>query len=86
MSERNFQLPNGKNISLNANVIYISVSEFADMLIKNVSSFRKRLSDIHENTGLPIVLVVEDLDTIIKETNSESDPISQGLTTFFEGV
>jgi hypothetical protein len=86
MSERKFKLPNGKNITLNANVIYISVSEFADLLVKNVSSFRKRLSDIHENTGLPIVLVVEDLDTIIKETNNESDPVSQGLTTFFEWV
>ena len=41
--------------------------EFADLLVKSASSFRKRLSDIHENTGNPIILIIEDIDTIVKE-------------------
>ncbi|MFZ4461195.1 MAG: AAA family ATPase [Patescibacteria group bacterium] len=86
LAERKYTLPNGKDITLNANVLNIGVSEFADMLVKSVSGFRKRLSDIHENTGLPIILIVEDIDTIIKEVGTESDPVSQALTTFFEGV
>ena len=60
--------------------------EFAELLVKSVSGFRKRLSDIHENTGLPIILVIEDIDTIVKESGADSDPVSQAMTTLFEGV
>ena len=58
--------------------------EFADLLVKSVSGFRKRLSDIHENTGRPIILVIEDIDTIVKEQWLDSDPVSQAMTTLFE--
>jgi len=58
--------------------------EFIDLLTKSASSFRKRLSDIHENTGKPIVLIIEDIDTIVKENDTESDPVSQAITTLFE--
>jgi Cdc6-like AAA superfamily ATPase len=84
LSTREFTLPNGKNIHLNANVININVSEFAELIVKSASGFRKRLSDLHENTGLPIILVIEDLDTLIQEDGIKSDPISQALTTCFE--
>ncbi len=84
IGEREYVLPNGKQIHLEANVINIGLMEFADLLVKSISGFRKRLSDIHENTGLPIILIIEDIDTIIKERGSESDPVSQALTTLFE--
>jgi len=33
---------------------------------------------------MPIVLVIEDIDTIVKEQGTDSDPVSQGITTLFE--
>lgn len=86
ISERKYILPNWETIHLEANVININIMEFADLLLKSSSSFRKRLSDIHENTWRPIILVIEDIDTIIKENWLESDPVSQALTIIFEGV
>lgn len=57
------------------------------MLLKSLSAFRKRLSDIHENTWIPIILIIEDIDTLLTgEKGTQSDPLSQALTTFFEGV
>lgn len=86
ISEREYKLPNGEIIHLEANIINIGILEFSDLLVKSVSAFRKRLSDIHENTGKPIILVIEDIDTIIKEQGLDSDPVSQAMTTLFEGV
>lgn len=86
MSEKEYVLPNNKTIHLDANVIHVSIGEFAEMLLKSVSSFRRRLSDIHENTKKPIILVIEDIDTIVKEQGTDSDPVSQAMTTIFEGV
>ena len=86
LAERNYTLKNGKNIQLEANVINIGIMEFADLLVKSVSGFRKRLSDIHENTWYPIILVIEDIDTIVKEVWRDSDPVSQAMTTLFEWV
>ena len=85
--ERKYILPtNGEKIDFEAIVINVWITEFADLLVKSVSGFRKRLSDIHENTGIPIVIVIEDIDTIVKEDWLNSDPISQALTTLFEWV
>lgn len=86
LAEREYTINNNKKIHLEANVINIGIMEFAELLVKSVSSFRKRLSDIHENTWLPIILVIEDIDTIIKEAWIDSDPVSQALTTLFEWV
>lgn len=86
ISESKYELPNWEKINLEAVVINISVMEFADLLVKSSSEFRKRLSDIHENTWKPIILVIEDIDTIIKEEGMQSDPISQAMTTMFEWV
>lgn len=86
ISERTYTLPNGQEIHLEANVINIGLMEFADLLVKSVSWFRKRLSDIHENTGRPIILIIEDIDTIVKEEGMNSDPVSQAMTTLFEWV
>lgn len=86
ISERKYSLPNGEVIQLEANVINIGIMEFADLLVKSISGFRKRLSDIHENTGRPIILVIEDIDTIVKEQWMDSDPVSQAMTTLFEWV
>lgn len=79
-------LPHGRNIHLDANVLHIGVMEFSDLLLKSTSAFRRRLSDIHENTRRPIILIIEDIDTIVKEQGSDSDPVSQAMTTIFEGI
>lgn len=50
IKEREYTLKNGHTIHLDANIINIGILEFADMLVKSASGFRKRLSDIHENT------------------------------------
>ncbi len=86
IAERKYVLRNGEEIHLEANVINIWIMEFTDLLVKSISGFRKRLSDIHENTWRPIILVIEDIDTIIKEQWLESDPVSQAMTTLFEWV
>jgi len=86
LAEREYTLKNGKTVNLEANVINIWLMEFTDLLVKSASGFRKRLSDIHENTGRPIILVIEDIDTIVKEQWLESDPVSQAMTTLFEWV
>jgi len=86
IAERKYILPNSEQIRLEANVINIWIMEFADLLVKSVSGFRKRLSDIHENTWRPIILVIEDIDTIVKEQWLDSDPVSQAMTTLFEWV
>lgn len=86
IAERKYTLPNDEEIHLDANVINIWIMEFADLLVKSASSFRKRLSDIHENTGNPIILIIEDIDTIVKEQWLDSDPVSQAMTTLFEWV
>ncbi|MFB0964342.1 MAG: AAA family ATPase, partial [Patescibacteria group bacterium] len=73
-------------LHLNANTVNIGLTDFVDILTKNTSDYKKRLSDIHENTKLPIVLVVEDIDTLINEEGGKSDIVTQMMTNFLEGV
>lgn len=64
----------------------MGILDLVDILSKNASEFKKRLSDIHENTKLPIILIIEDIETIINEEGGKSDVVTQALTNFFEGV
>lgn len=73
-------------LHLNANTVNMGIMDLVDILSKNASDFKKRLSDIHENTKLPIVLIIEDIETIINEEGGKSDVVTQALTNFFEGV
>lgn len=76
----------GTSLRLNANTVNMGILDLVDILSKNASAFKKRLSDIHENTKLPIILIIEDIETIINEEGGKSDVITQALTNFFEGV
>lgn len=76
----------GKTLHLNANVVNIGLTDFVDILTKNTSDYKKRLSDIHENTKLPIVIIIEDIDTLINEEGGKSDIVTQMMTNFLEGV
>jgi hypothetical protein len=71
-------------LHLNANTININIFELIELIQKDISVFKKRLSDIHDNTKLPIILVIEDIETIVNEQGVESDWVTQALTTFFE--
>jgi hypothetical protein len=60
-------------LHLNANTININIFELIELIQKDISVFKKRLSDIHDNTKLPIILVIEDIETIVNEQGVESD-------------
>ncbi len=85
LANKEFQFE-GQTLHLNANTVNIGLTDFVDILTKNTSDYKKRLSDIHENTGLPIVLIVEDIDTLINEEGGKSDIVTQMMTNFLEGV
>lgn len=85
LSQKEFEFE-GKTLHLNANTVNIGLMDFVDILTKNTSDFKKRLSDIHENTKLPIGLIIEDIDTLINEEGGKSDIVTQAMTNFLEGV
>jgi len=85
LKKKKFDL-NGKEFNLNACTVNMTIFELVDVVMKDLSLFKKRLSDIHENTKLPIILLIEDIETIVNERWVESDGVTQALTTFFEWV
>ncbi|MDQ1343439.1 MAG: mitochondrial chaperone [Patescibacteria group bacterium] len=85
ISKKEFAIGDQK-LHLNANTVNMGIMDLVDILSKNASDFKKRLSDIHENTKLPIILIIEDIETIINEEGGKSDVVTQALTNFFEGV
>jgi SpoVK/Ycf46/Vps4 family AAA+-type ATPase len=76
----------GKEYRINCNVINMSVVVFSNLVSQDSSAFKKKLSDIYENTGIPILLAIEDLDVLINEEWRNYDIATQCITTFFDGV
>lgn len=74
----------GINLNLNAVTINMSVKNFMNMITEYESAFKRKLSSIYENTWLPILIIIEDLDSWINE--NDSDMATQSMTTFFDWV
>jgi len=76
-----------KNFFLNANVIPIDLDSFK-LLIKETSKIKTRLDEIYRNTKAPILIIIEDLDTLITEKVHwyNNDEIAQATTTLLQGI
>lgn len=83
---RNFEVNNTK-FDLNAVVIPIDLMQLKE-LIKDSSYIKNRIREVQENTGLSVIIVVEDICTLIEENewNWDANIVSQALTTLFEGM
>lgn len=67
-----------KKITLDAIAIWLSVNELLHVINNDKTVF----NDIAEKTNLPVVVVIEDIDTPMREWKQQWwDPFSQGLTT-----
>lgn len=77
---------NGEVLNLNANVISLSILEFMELLKSETNWFKNRLTEIYENTRIPIILIIEDLDTMVNESWGWASLYTQALTLFFEWV
>ncbi len=78
---------NWKNFNLNANVINIDLNFFKAILTTPIWWIKSRLDKIYENTGAPILLSIEDIDTLVNEKKHDvNDEIAQAMTIFFEWV
>ena len=76
-----------KDFHLNANVIPVDLQTFKGALINGIGWFRSRLHEIYEKTKLPIILVIEDIDTLVnEELHKINDEVAQAMTLFFAGV
>gem|GEM_PF-2314245 len=71
---------NDRKFTLNANVIAFSTMDFV-RLLKDDVSIKKRLADIYQNTQIPIVLLLEDIDT-----TTEDVMIEQAMTILMDGI
>lgn len=85
LNQKQFIL-NNKTFHLNANVLSVNIVELIDMLWNVSSSIKLRLADIYENTWIPIILTIEDIETVVNEKWGESDIITEALTNFFDGM
>lgn len=83
---RNFEVNNTK-FDLNAVVIPIDLMQLKE-LIKDSSYIKNRIREVQENTWLSVIIVVEDICTLIEENqwNWDANIVSQALTTLFEGM
>lgn len=77
---------NWEVLNLNANVISLSILEFMELLKSETNWFKNRLTEIYENTRIPIILIIEDLDTMVNESWGWASLYTQALTLFFEWV
>ncbi len=76
-----------KEFHLNANVISIDLMTFRSTVLDNIWWFRTRLDEIYQNTWLWIILIIEDLDTIINEKLTWwNDIVAQAITLLFEWI
>ena len=73
---------NKQTLTLNATVMSININEFLVMITQN-NFFIQR---IYKNTGLPIILVIEDLDTILSDETEAWNNIVQAITNFLQWV
>jgi len=86
LKDKNFII-NSKEFNLNANVIYLDLQSFKALLASPIWWIRTKLDEIYQNTNIPILLVVEDIDTLINEKLSwQNDEIAQAMTVFFEWI
>jgi len=86
LKDKNFKL-NWKKFNLNANVIYLDLQSFKALLSTPIWWIRTKFDEIYQNTNTPILLVVEDIDTLINEKMSwQNDEIAQAMTVFFEWI
>lgn len=70
---------------LNATIIPIWLQEFKALLLQWLWWIKTRLDEIYQRTSTPIVLLVEDLDTLInKKAFWVNDELAQAMTLFFE--
>ncbi len=79
------------NIFLNALVVPLTLLEAKALLFENNWGVRTRLLELYQNTKVPIILVIEDLDTLIIENHQlekgeGNDLLAQALTVFMEGL
>lgn len=76
---------NNKEFLLNASVIPIWLQEFKALLMEGVGWIKTRIDQIYQRTHAPIILIVEDLDTLVNEKKHDiNDEIAQSMTIFFE--
>lgn len=86
LSQREFKFK-GKNFHLNANVIDINVWLFEWLLMNDFGWLRTKLDEIYQKSWLPIVLVIEDFETILNEKlHWVNDKVAQKLTTTLEWI
>lgn len=76
-----------KEFNLNANVVTIDLMTFKATILNNIWGFRTRLDDIYQNTWVWIILVIEDLDTLVNEKLTWwNDEVAQAMTILFEWI
>ncbi len=86
LKRKEFQI-NDKTFNLNANVIPIDLQTFKAMLWAPFGGLKTKLDSIYQNTKLPIILVVEDIDTLIYEKkHNTNDEIAQAMTLLLEWI
>ena len=86
LREKKFIL-NQKEFNLNANVIYLDLQSFKGLLWAPIGGIRTKLDEIYQNTQTPILLVIEDIDTLVNEKmHGVNDEIAQAMTLFFEWI
>ena len=77
IKHREFKI-NWKILHLNANVISLDIINFG-RLVKNDIAIKKRISDIYNKTKLPIIVLIEDIDTLTVD-----DVFEQAITTLMD--
>lgn len=81
LTEKEFEF-NKKNLHLNATVISIKINEFLVMISQN-DFF---IHSIYKNTWMPVILVIEDLDTVLADEEEEGSGIVQAISNFLQWV
>jgi len=81
---RNWEF-NNKNFFLNANIVSMWLTEFKALLTQWIGWIRTRLDQIYQRTNVPIILLIEDIDTLVNEKmHWVNDEIAQAMTILFE--
>jgi len=60
---------------------------FTSMILENTWGFRSRIDEIYQNTWQWIILIVEDIDTLVnEEITGQNDKVAQGMTVLLEWI
>ena len=57
-----------KKLHFNANTLSMNVEQLKQMLVSGVDGFKSKISQMIENTRLPTLIAIEDIDTITADT------------------